>query len=84
MRYYNQEIINSEYQFSTLFAWQHVYEFMYEVWDDCLLVFGKQTNGILRNWSAFTRAWVHATSWRWVIIMIISTTGTRLIRNGIR
>lgn len=31
--YYVDSIINSEYQFSTLFIWQHVYKFKYEIWE---------------------------------------------------
>lgn len=30
--YYVDSIINSEYQFSTLFIWQHVYKFKYEIY----------------------------------------------------
>ena len=44
-RYHVNSIINSEYQFSTLFIWQHAYNFEYEVWNDCLLVYGTQRNG---------------------------------------
>lgn len=40
--YYVDSIINSEYQFSTLFIWQHVYKFKYEIWNDCLIVYGTQ------------------------------------------
>lgn len=43
--YYVDSIINSEYQFSTLFIWQHVYKFKYEMWNDCLIVYGTQKNG---------------------------------------
>ena len=41
-RYHVNSIINSEYQFSTLFIWQHAYNFEYEVWNDCLIVYGTQ------------------------------------------
>ena len=44
-RYHVNSIINSEYQFSTLFIWQHAYNFEYEVWNDCLIVYGTQRNG---------------------------------------
>lgn len=44
-KYYTNPIINSEYQFSTLFIWQHVYGFEYEIWNDSLFIYGKQTNG---------------------------------------
>lgn len=45
LHYKNPSIINSEYQFSTLFIWQHAYCFEYELYENNLLVFGKQTNG---------------------------------------
>lgn len=44
-KYYVDSIINSEYQFSTLFIWQHAYNFSYEIWNNCLIVYGTQRNG---------------------------------------
>lgn len=41
-------IINSEYQFSTLFIWQEVFGFQYEINKNTLLVFGYQHNGNLQ------------------------------------
>lgn len=36
--YYVDSIINSEYQFSTLFIWQHVYKFKYEICEKLLCI----------------------------------------------
>ena len=38
-------IINSEYQFTTLFIWQHCYHFQIEEYKNGILVFGCQNNG---------------------------------------
>lgn len=44
-KYFNLDIMNSEYQFTTLFAWRELYNFRYIIYDDFLLVFGNQNNG---------------------------------------
>lgn len=41
-------IINSEYQFSTMFIWQECFGFQYELFKNTLLVFGYQHNGNLQ------------------------------------
>lgn len=41
-------IINSEYQFSTMFIWQEIFGFQYVAYKNTLLVFGYQHNGNLQ------------------------------------
>lgn len=47
-KYINSTILNSEYQFSTLFAWAERYNFSYEESDNALYIFGTQNNGNLQ------------------------------------
>lgn len=47
-KYASPTIINSEYQFSTLFAWAEKYNFSYEEYDNTLYIFGTQNNGNLQ------------------------------------
>lgn len=44
-RYMNRNILNSEYQFSTLFAWSESFAFSIKIIDDTMLILGKQHNG---------------------------------------
>lgn len=46
-------IVNSEYQFSTMFVWQEVFGFQYERYKNTLLVFGYQHNGNLQCYYPF-------------------------------
>lgn len=47
-KYCSPSILNSEYQFSTLFAWAEKYNFCYEVYHEALFVWGTQNNGMLQ------------------------------------
>lgn len=47
-KYATPTILNSEYQFSTLFAWAEKYNFSYEEHDNTLYIFGTQNNGNLQ------------------------------------
>ena len=43
--YIPNSILNSEYQFTTLFAWAEKYAFRFIVHNGFLLIFGNQNNG---------------------------------------
>lgn len=47
-KYSSPSIINSEYQFTTIFAWAHRYNFCYIEEDGVLYVLGNQNNGSLQ------------------------------------
>lgn len=47
-KYKNPNILNSEYQFTTLFAWAKRYNFCYQEHEDTLLIFGNQNDGSLQ------------------------------------
>lgn len=47
-KYRLPDIINSEYQFTTIFAWAHRYNFCYIENESVLYVFGNQNNGNLQ------------------------------------
>lgn len=46
--YESGNILNSEYRFTTLFAWAETYKFSYVIHKKVLYVFGNQTNGNLQ------------------------------------
>ena len=47
-KFIDESIINSEYQFTTLFAWANKYKFRFELHNGFLLIFGNQSNGDLQ------------------------------------
>lgn len=47
-KYKTPHIINSEYQFTTLFAWADRYNFCFHEFNNTLFVFGNQNNGALQ------------------------------------
>lgn len=47
-KYKNPSILNSEYQFTTLFAWANKYNFSYQEYEDTLFIFGNQNDGSLQ------------------------------------
>lgn len=47
-KYKTPNIVNSEYQFTTLFAWAERYNFRYHEYNDTLFIFGNQNNGALQ------------------------------------
>lgn len=47
-KYKSPDIINSEYQFTTIFAWAHRYNFCYIENGEVLYIFGNQNNGNLQ------------------------------------
>lgn len=47
-KYRSSRILNSEYQFTTIFAWAHRYNFCYIEKEGVLYIFGNQNNGNLQ------------------------------------
>lgn len=43
-QYKSTDILNSEYQFTTIFAWADTYQFHYKLYNNFIIVFGEQSN----------------------------------------